>query len=61
MIGLESLTEQMIHVERLNPPYLLVMGRKEALEHSATLRNRATQEETAIPLSELTERLKTFA
>src|SRR6185436_7506683 len=48
MIGLESLTEQMLHVEKINPPYLLIMGRKEALEHSATLRNRATQEEISI-------------
>jgi len=61
IIGLESLTEQMLFVEKMNPPYLLIMGRKEALEHSATLRNRATQEEVAIPLSELTARLKSFA
>ncbi|MDO8623890.1 MAG: His/Gly/Thr/Pro-type tRNA ligase C-terminal domain-containing protein [bacterium] len=61
IIGLESLTEQMLFVEKMDPPYLLIMGRKEALEHSATLRNRATQEEIAIPLSELTARLKAFA
>jgi histidyl-tRNA synthetase len=59
IIGLESLTEQMIFVEKMNPPYLIVMGRKEALERSVVLRNRATQEETSILLSELTERLRT--
>lgn len=61
VIGLESLTEQMLHVEKMNPPYLIIMGRKEALERSVTLRNRATQEEIAIPIPELSERLRAFA
>jgi histidyl-tRNA synthetase len=61
IIGLESLTEQMIHVERINPPYVIIMGRKEALERSVVLRDRSTQHETPILLSELTERLRTFA
>ncbi len=60
-IGTESLTEQMYLAEKLNSPYLLIMGRKEALEGSAILRNRATQEETIIPLLGLAERLKSFA
>jgi histidyl-tRNA synthetase len=60
VIGVESLTEQMSYVEKMNPPFLLIMGRKEALERSAVLRNRATQEETVIPILELTERLKAF-
>jgi histidyl-tRNA synthetase len=60
VIGVESLTEQMAYVEKMNPPFLLIMGRKEALEHSAVLRNRTTQEETVIPIPELTERLRTF-
>ena len=37
------------------------MGRKEALEGSAILRNRQTQEETILPLEGLAERLKSFA
>ncbi len=57
-IGVESLTEQMYLAERKNPPYLLIMGRKEALEHSAILRNRETQEETVLPLAGLIERLR---
>lgn len=60
-IGVESLTEQMYLVEKRNAPYLLIMGRKEALEQSAILRNRATQEETVLPLLGLAERLKAFA
>ncbi|MDO8593543.1 MAG: His/Gly/Thr/Pro-type tRNA ligase C-terminal domain-containing protein, partial [bacterium] len=55
-IGVESLTEQLHLAERRNSPYLLIMGRKEALEGSAILRNRATQEETILPLLGLAER-----
>lgn len=60
-IGVESLTEQLSLAERRNSPYLLIMGRKEALEGSAILRNRQTQEETILPLTGLADRLKTFA
>ncbi len=60
-IGVESLTEQLGLAERINSPYLLIMGRKEALEGSAILRNRATQVETTLPLSNLIERLKAVA
>ncbi len=57
-IGIESLTEQLHLAERRESPYLLIMGRKEALEGSAILRNRQTQEETVLPLSGIIERLK---
>lgn len=60
-IGVESLTEQMHLAERRGSPYLLIMGRKEALEGTAILRNRATQVETILPLTNLAERLKSFA
>ena len=59
-IGIESLTEQLHLAERRESPYLLIMGRKEALEGSAILRNRQTQEETVLPLIGLIDRLKTF-
>ncbi|MDE2057733.1 MAG: hypothetical protein KGI78_02660, partial [Patescibacteria group bacterium] len=57
-IGVESLIEQMRYVEKKNPAYLLVMGRKEALEGCVILRDRATQEERVLPLAGLSERLK---
>lgn len=60
-IGVESLTEQIHLAERRNSPYLLIMGRKEALENSVILRNRQTQEQTILPLAGLIERLKSFA
>ncbi len=60
-IGTESLTEQLGLAERDNNPYLLLMGRKEALEGSAILRNRATQVEQTLPLDSIIERLKSVA
>ncbi|HEX5774348.1 MAG TPA: His/Gly/Thr/Pro-type tRNA ligase C-terminal domain-containing protein [Candidatus Paceibacterota bacterium] len=57
-IGVASLTEQMRFVETLNPPYLLIMGRKEALERNVILRERATHTETFIPLDHLIDMLK---
>lgn len=60
-IGIESLTEQLALAERRATPYLLIMGRKEALENTAILRNRQTQEEIILPLEGLAERLKAVA
>lgn len=60
-IGLQSLTQQMHYAETLNPPYLLIMGRKEALERSVILRERSTHTETFIPLDGLVERLRQVA
>ena len=60
-IGVESLSEQLHLAERRGSPYLLIMGRKEALESAVILRNRQTQEETILPLVDLAERLKSFA
>lgn len=60
-IGLESLTEQLNLAERRESPYVLIMGRKEALEGQTILRNQKTHEETILPLSELAERLRAVA
>ena len=59
VLGVESLTEQMRYAETLNPPYLIIMGRKEALERSVILRERSTHTESLIPLDSLVEQLRT--
>lgn len=59
-IGIESLAEQLSLAERRASPYILIMGRKEALEGSTILRDQRTQQETILPLIGLIERLKTF-
>lgn len=58
-LGVQSLTEQMRYVDQLNPPYVLIMGRKEALERSVILRERSTHTETFIPIDHLVDMLKT--
>lgn len=60
-IGVESLTEQLALAEQHNSPYLLIMGRREALENSAILRNRQTQQEMTLPLSSIIDSLKAVA
>lgn len=57
-LGIQSLSEQMRHVDSLNPPYVLIMGRKEALERSVILRERATHTETFISIDTLIDTLK---
>jgi histidyl-tRNA synthetase len=60
-IGVQSLSEQMRFAEILNPQYLIIMGRKEALERSVILRERSSHTETFIPFDSLIERLKLVA
>jgi histidyl-tRNA synthetase len=60
-IGVASLTEQMRLADTVNAPYLLIMGRKEALEGNVILRERSTHTETFIPLASLVERLRAVA
>lgn len=60
-MGVASLSEQMRLAESQNPPYLLIMGRKEALEGNVILRERATHTETFIPIDSLVDRLKVVA
>jgi histidyl-tRNA synthetase len=60
-IGIESLTEQMRIADMTNAPYLLIMGRKEALERTVILRERSNHTETFIPFDSLVERLRLVA
>jgi histidyl-tRNA synthetase len=60
-IGIQSLSEQMRFAEMLNPQYLIIMGRKEALERSVILRERASHTETSIPFDSLIDRLRLVA
>lgn len=60
-MGVASLSEQMRLADLLDPKYLLIMGRKEALDRSVILRERSTHTETFIPLDSLIDRLKAVA
>lgn len=61
VLGVESLSEQMRLADLLNPRFLIIMGRKEALERSVILRERSTHSETFIPFDSLVDRLKAVA
>jgi histidyl-tRNA synthetase len=60
-VGIESLTEQIRLAEHVQTPYLVLIGRKEALDGSAILRHRATELDTIVPLEGLVDRLRTLA
>jgi histidyl-tRNA synthetase len=60
-LGVESLTEQMRFADELNPRYLIIMGRKEALERSVILRERSSHTESLIPFDGLVDQLKAVA
>lgn len=57
-IGKDKLTAQLQGAESLKVPYLIIIGQKEALEHTATVRNMATRAQDTIPLDRLPEFLK---
>lgn len=61
VLGIESLSEQMRLADEHNPRFLIIMGRKEALERSVILRERATHAETFIPFDSLVDQLKAVA
>ncbi len=58
MIGVESLTEQIRIAETLHPEYLIIMGRKEALEETVILRKCSSYTETILPLGLLIQTMK---
>lgn len=60
-IGVASLTEQMRLADTVNAPYLIIMGRKEALERNVILREVSSHTETFIPFDSLIERLRAVA
>ncbi len=61
MIGVESLTEQIRISETLRPEYLIIMGRKEALEETVILRRCSSYTETILPLESLVQTIKEMA
>ena len=54
----ERLGEQMILAKRLNMPYILLMGHKEAVENSILVREIATNSQEQVALEDLVTYLK---
>lgn len=57
-LNFERIGEQMAVAERLNTPYILIMGHKEAVEGTVLVREVATNSQRAVPLDELPGFLK---
>ncbi|MEK7175851.1 MAG: His/Gly/Thr/Pro-type tRNA ligase C-terminal domain-containing protein [Patescibacteria group bacterium] len=60
-LGKDKLTVQLSNAENLRVSYLIIIGQKEALDGTATVRNVATRAQDTIPLGELPQYLKHIA
>ena len=57
-LGKDKLTAQLTSAEQLRVSYLIIIGQKEALENTATIRNISTRAQDTIPMSMLPQYLK---
>lgn len=57
-LGKDKLTIQLQGAETLGVPYLIIIGHKEALDNTATIRNMSTRAQDTIPMDRLPEFLK---
>ena len=57
-LGKDKLTVQLSNAENLHVSYLIIIGQKEALDGTATVRNVATRAQDTIPLEFLPQYLK---
>ncbi len=61
MLGKDKITSQFAAAEKLQVPYLIIIGRKEALENSVIVRNVSTRAQETVPVSALPQFLKTIS
>ncbi|MBX4189012.1 hypothetical protein KW785_00240 [Candidatus Parcubacteria bacterium] len=57
-LGKDKITAQMQTADNLRVPYILIIGQKEALENTVTIRNTSTRAQDTIPLKDLPFYLK---
>jgi histidyl-tRNA synthetase len=57
-LGRDKITAQLEHAERTRAPYLLIVGQKEAIENSVTVRNVSTRAQDTIFIKDLPQYLK---
>jgi histidyl-tRNA synthetase len=60
-IGKDKLTAQLASAEGLRVPYLIIIGQKEALDGTATIRNMNTRAQDTIAMELLPQYLKTIS
>ncbi len=54
----DRLSSQLTVVERLNIPYTIILGQREALDNTVIIRNMATHSQETIPIDKLSEYIK---
>lgn len=54
----DKITSQLAAAEKLNVPYILLVGQKEAIENSVTVRHMNNRSQETVPVPELIEYLK---
>jgi histidyl-tRNA synthetase len=57
-LGRDKMGGQMATAERLKVPYILIMGKKEAMENTIMIRDVATRSQETIRISDLSDHLK---
>ena len=57
-LGRDKMAGQMATAERLKVPYILIMGKKEAMDSTIMIRNVSTRSQETIKISDLAEHLK---
>ena len=57
-LGKDKIAVQLGNAENLRVPYLIIIGHKEALDDTATIRNMTTRAQDTIPVNSLPEYLK---
>lgn len=60
-VGIESLIDQMAVADKIDAPYLMIMGHKEALEKSVIIRDRRTNCQNVVPIPSLVAELQKLA
>ena len=57
-LGKDKITTQLLNAENLRVPYLIIIGQKEALDDTATIRNVATRAQDTVSIENLPRYLK---
>ncbi|MDO8569190.1 MAG: His/Gly/Thr/Pro-type tRNA ligase C-terminal domain-containing protein [bacterium] len=57
-LGKDKITTQLLNAENLRVPYIIIIGQKEALDNTATIRNVATRAQDTVKIANLPYYLK---
>lgn len=60
-LGKDKIIPQLSHAENLHVPYLLIVGQKEALDNTVTVRNVITRAQDTIKMQQISDYLKNIA